>query len=128
MFAALIIPAAESGPEHIDFRGGTMLEETAFFYDVDIDGDSENSRSAGCEHRTPAGGLGYWIDDEVAARNKQSAARFENPPDELQMFVQQCYDNTESGETVIPFNRMHLSSQRLLKTYAARFRWHGDTP
>jgi hypothetical protein len=126
MFAALIVPTADSSPEHIDFRGWTMLEETAFFYD-DIDADSENSRAAWCEHGTPAGGLGDWSDDVAVPRNIQSAERTEIPPDALQMFVEECDDPAESGDIVTPSNRTHLSSQRRFKTFAARFRRHEDT-
>jgi hypothetical protein len=104
--AIVLIPAADCSHEHIDLHGGTMVEETAFFYDFDIDGAGENSRWAACQHGTPAGGLGDSIEDDVVTRNIQPAERSEIPRDALRMFVEECDDPTESGDTITPFSRL----------------------
>ena len=123
----VLIPAADLSYEHIDFHRGTTLEETAFFYDFNTDGASENSHSEACRHGTPAGGLGGPIDDDVVTRNLQPADPVEIPRSAPRMFVEECDNPAESGDTITPSHRSHLSSQRLFKTYAARYRPQGDT-
>jgi hypothetical protein len=114
--AIVLIPAADCNHEHIDFHGGTMLEETAFFYDFDTDGDSENSRWAACEHGTPAGGLGDSIDGDVVTRNRQSAERSAIPRNAPQMFVEECADPTESGDIITPLSRLKGPKTRRFNT------------
>jgi hypothetical protein len=104
--AIVLIPAADCSHEQLDFHGGTRVEETAFFYDFDIHGAGENLRWAACDHGTPAGGLEDSIENDVVTQNIQSAERSEIPRDELRMFVEECDDPTESGDTITPFSRL----------------------
>jgi hypothetical protein len=114
--AILLIPAADCNRVPIDFHGGTILEETAFFYDFDIHGAGENSRWAACDHGTPAGRLEDSIEDDAVTRNIQSAERSEIPPDELRMFVEECDDPAESGDTITPFSRLEGLKTRRFQT------------
>ena len=78
--------------------GVPTFEEVALFYNVDFGRRVDISRLAECEYRTPAGGLAYWIDDDILSLRMQPAQRFELPPDELRAFVQECDDAAEPEE------------------------------
>jgi hypothetical protein len=101
MFAALIAPAADGSREHLGFRGVPTLDATAFFfYNDHIDERIDSWPSTECERDTPAGGgFRYRIDDDIASLTMQRAARLEIPPDGLRMFVWECDDTAESGNT-----------------------------
>jgi hypothetical protein len=77
--------------------GVRSFDETGFSYNVGIGERMDISRSAECEHRMPAGELGYWIDGNIVSLSTQPAERFEIPPDELRAFVRECDDTAESG-------------------------------
>ena len=83
--------------------GVPTFEEVALFYNVDFGRRVDISRSAECEYRTPAGGLAYWIDDDILSLRMQPAQRFELPPDELRAFVQECDDAAEPEERLTGF-------------------------
>jgi hypothetical protein len=77
--------------------GVPAFHETVFSYNVGIGEGTDISRSAECEHRMPAGELGYWIDGNIVSLSTQPAERFEIPADELRAFVRECDDMAESG-------------------------------
>jgi hypothetical protein len=126
MFAALTVPAADGRRVEPNLRftdtqaagaslqvycqpgffatyrwcatGVPTFEELALFYNVDFGRRVDISRSAECKYHTPAGGLAYWIDDDILSLSMQPAERFEIPPDELRAFVQECDDAAEPEE------------------------------
>ena len=77
--------------------GVPTFDEIRFSYNVGIGERMDISRSTECQHRMPAGELGYWIDGNIVSLSTQPAERVEIPPDERRGFVRECDDTAESG-------------------------------